>query len=109
MATLTVTQLTLDGVDPGYVAADAGGDEFPVDTRTIFTIRNGDASPITVTIASQLAAVPGLAPDDAEVTVPATDEREVVFQPAKPFADANSLVQVTYSAVTSVTVAARRC
>lgn len=108
MALLTRTQLALAGVDPAFVGADVAGDEFPVDTRTIFTIRNGGGAPITVTVASQLPAGAGYAPEDLDVIVAAGGEEEIVFQPARPFTDVDGRAQVTYSAVTTVTVAARR-
>jgi hypothetical protein len=111
MAALTVENTGLGGnsLTPTFVAADVGGDTFVNDGRSMIYIKNGDASPITVTITTPLSLRGGIAVDDPETTVPATDE-EVIgpFDPTLFNASDGSGVEVNYSAVASVTVAVIR-
>lgn len=104
MALLTAQQIALAGLDPVFAAADVAGDSFanPND-RIYFHIKNGDASSHTATFNSQRNCDQGFDHDEA-VAVPAGAERIVgPFSPGR-FNDANGLAQVTYDAVTSVTV-----
>lgn len=108
MAALSVQQATPSGLTPTYANAAGGGDTFPLDGDTAFIVKNGGGSPITVTIASKKTAVPGLSVANQAVTVAAGAESHILVDPAA-FADPTSgLASVTYSAVTSVTVAAVR-
>lgn len=105
MATLTVQDLVEDGIDPTYAAADAAGDEFAWEKGVFLHVKNGDASSHTVTVASQWSNLrPGLATDDLAVAVPAGEERLIgpLYRPA--YRDSDGNVQVSYDAVTSVTV-----
>ncbi|MFR0351787.1 hypothetical protein [Streptomyces sediminimaris] len=109
MATLTTQAITADGLDPAYTAAAAGGDKVKPGPNTFLHVVNGDAAPITVTL-----AVPGnyygsVANPDLVVTVAASGELMIPV-PGTPFADPSDsgLASVSYSAVTSVTVAALR-
>lgn len=106
MATLTPQRADFDGLTPVFSAASAGGDEFPWAQQTVLYVKNGDASPHTVTIASQYTARPGLTPTDVEVTVAAGEEAIIGGLTRDGFRDTDGNVQVTYDAVTSVTVAA---
>lgn len=108
MAILTRVEPTIDGTDPGFVAAAGGGDSFPVDDDTTFRVVNGGGSSINVTLVSQAGAEPGIAPANKVVAVPAGAQRAIRVKPSGRFRDANGRCQVTYSAVTSVTVAAER-
>jgi hypothetical protein len=103
MATLQTQQIGPAGLTPVYVAAAGGGDEFEPGNRTFFHIKNGDASSHTVTFVTPGTAY-GQAIADETVTVPAGAERMIGRFPAEGFAGSDSLVSVTYSAVTSVTV-----
>lgn len=72
-------------------------------------LKNGGGAPITVTIVTPGEVLPDLPVADLAVSVPAGGERLIGPLPAPYFADpADNLVDVTYSAVTSVTVAAFR-
>jgi hypothetical protein len=116
MALLAVTEVSeaaagvdLDAVD---VAANAGGDSYPNDDDTFLYINNQDASPKTVTITAQRTAVRKegfgeLTIASIAVVVPATSRR-LIKVPIGSYSDASGRVQLTYSAVTSVTVAALR-
>jgi hypothetical protein len=109
VAILTRRQITQDGNAPNLVPAASGGDEFDADTRTVFVVNNGSGSPINVTLVSQLTAEPGLAPANKVIAVPAGAMREISLNPAKPWINpTTSRASVTYSAVTTVTVEAKR-
>lgn len=106
MATLTTQDITLDGIVPSYASAAGGGDEFVWDKYTFLHVKNGGGSSIDVTIASQASAGQGLAAADKVVAVGAGSEKFIgPFQEAA-FEDINGKVQVSYSGVTTVTVAA---
>ena len=107
MATLTVQEITRSAITPIYGAAAGGGDQFANDGRTYIHIKNGGASPITLTIATQMT-VDGKAVADDAITVTNGQERIVGPFPPGIYNDANNMVQLTYSGVTSVTVGAFR-
>lgn len=111
MAALTVenTGLGSSSLTPTFVAAAGGGDTFVNDGRSMLYVKNGDASPITVTITTPLTLRGGIAVDDPVTTVPATSE-EIIgpFDPTLFNAAGGAGVSVAYSAVTTVTVAVIR-
>lgn len=103
---LTVQTVTRAGLKPSYDSAAAGGDSFPRRSGdTVLHVKNGDASQHTVTIVSQASPGPGEASANEDVAIPAGEERFIGPFP-EAFEDADGLVQITYDAVTSVTVAA---
>lgn len=108
MATLSVQTIPAGGLSPSYSAASGGGDKLKPGKTTFLHVINGDASPITVTVATP-GTVSGLAIADRAVTVAASDEQMIPI-PADLYANPadSGLASVTYSAVTSVTVAALR-
>ena len=106
MATLTVQDITTSGLEPDFSAADVAGDKFAWDRYRFLHVKNGGASPVTVDVVSQRGAVPGLAPANIEVTIPAGEERIIGPFDKDGFRKADGMVEVTYSGVTSVTVAA---
>lgn len=104
MAELTVQVIAQAGLNPSYGAAAAGGDTFENDGKTYLHVKNGGAGSITVTVDADKNCDQGF-DHNASVAVPAGGERIIgpfpLHQyPAKP--------SVTYSGVTSVTVAAVR-
>lgn len=104
MAALTVETSSRSGLTPTHNACDAGGDEFVNDGGVMVWVTNGGASERTVTIVSQ-ETVDGLAVADRTVAVPAGEERLIGPFPVSTYNDANSKVQLTYDAVTSLTIA----
>lgn len=104
MATLNVQRITLTGLSPVFVAADVAGDEFLNSGRVVLYVKNGDTLEKTVTVDSQTPCNQGF-DHDVVVTVPASEERIIGPFPKNRFDDANGKVQVSYSDVTSVTVA----
>ncbi|HRF46994.1 MAG TPA: hypothetical protein PLC98_05145 [Anaerolineales bacterium] len=107
MATLTVQEVARTGLAPSYVAAAGGGDAIPNDGRTMLHIKNGGGSSITLTVVTQATVLGNAVADDA-IAVPNGGERMVGPFPPSIYNDVNQLVQLTYSGVTTVTVAAIR-
>lgn len=85
------------------VAAAGGGDTAPVGPGRFLYVANGDASSKTVTVSTP-GTVSGLAIADTAVVVGAGDH--AIIPLANVFRGANGRAAVTYSAVTSVSVAA---
>lgn len=107
MAVLTVEKPTTSGVASTLVAASAGGDSFANDGRVILRVQNGGASSITVTATATGQCNQG-ALHNATGSVSAGATNDFGPFPASQFNDGSGNVNVTYSAVTSVTVAAIR-
>lgn len=107
MATLSVQNINITGLNPSFAAAAGGGDDFPNDgSKTFFVCKNGGGGPITATFDDTGSVSPtGASAFDADVavTVPAGEERW-----CGPFSTVRftGSVAVTYSGVSSVTVAA---
>ena len=113
MATLTVVSPAEAGTIATLPAADVAGDAFLNDTsrRTMFMVKNDDAVSTTVTITAQNTAttIDGfgtVTKANGGGAVAAGDITYFGPFPAGAFNDANGLVQVTYSSVTSLTVQA---
>lgn len=103
MATLSVQQIVRTGLSPSLVAADSEGDEFANTGREFVHVKNGDASPHTVTIVTPVT-VDDLAVADRDVVVPAGEERMIGPLPTATYNTAGGVVQMTYDAVASVTI-----
>jgi len=108
MAAIAVQQAKVTGTALNFVAASGGGDTIAVQGDTYLFVRNADASSKTVTVVRPGSDEYELAVPDVAVTVAAG--ATAVIGPIPPsFRDSSdSLVDITYSAVTSVTVAAMR-
>lgn len=106
MATLSANTIVKGGLDDSAVhaAAAAGGDEFGNTGREFIEVINGGGGAITVTITAQ-GSGHGQDYEDETISVGASDQAKIgPFSPLV-FNDSNQRVQVTYSGVTSVTVA----
>lgn len=107
MATLSVENISLTGLNATYNAVSAS-DEFPNTSGRIFIhVKNGDASANTVSITTP-KTFEGLAVADAGGSVPAGEDR--FFGPFKPglFNDSSGNVTVTHSNTTANTIAVLR-
>ena len=105
MATIASQSMTSSGLEAVFVAAAGGGDKFTPSDRTFIRVKNGDASDKTVTVVTQ-ATHRGRAIADDVVVVTAGEERDIGPLPHELYAAAaDGLGVITYSAVTSVTVA----
>lgn len=112
MATLTVQTLDLStGLAPTYAAAGAGGDEYANDGKTYCHLKNASGGSITVTVAVQQTSIAnpqfGFAvPAARTFAVAAGAERIIPFLATGLYNNTNNRVALTYSGVTSLTVAA---
>jgi len=104
MATLTVQDVDLDGQGATYAACAGGGDAFPNDGKTFIHLKNTNAATRTVTVNSQRTCDQGF-DHDVAVVIPATTGDVMIGPfPTARFNDATNLVQLTYSAVTNLTI-----
>ena len=111
MANQAVQDIAETGLNPTFVAAAAGGDDFINGERTFLAVKNGLVA-VVVTIVVQRTSFDidkfGKVTFAAlVVNVPANEERWIKA-PIAPYTDGNGKVQVTYDDVTNVTVAAVR-
>jgi hypothetical protein len=107
MAILTVQKIVPGGLEPAALAAAAGGgDSFQNTGNEFVEINNGDVSDKTVTVEAQQNCNFGVDSNDHNhaVVVTAGERRLIGPFPTDKYNDANGRVQLTYSAVTSVTV-----
>lgn len=105
MADLSYQQSEITGIAVTFANAAAGGDTVAVNARGLLLVRNQDAAAKTVTV-----VVPGTkygqALPDVPVAVDAGATAAIGPFPADLADPTTGRVHVTYSAVTSVTVAA---
>ena len=107
MAVLTVQDIKHTGLNPSFVAAASGGDQVPNDGRTFIYVKNGGGGSINVTVDQKKKCNHGF-DHDAVVAVPAGQERIIGPFTKHDFDNASNQFEVTYSGVTTVTVAAIR-
>ncbi len=111
MAELTVQQITEAGGAATYVAANGAGDTADNNGNLFLHIKNGGGSEITVTITAQTTSVDSgaygeLTKANASIAIAGSGEAFIGgFAPAA-FNDGDSEIAITYTAVTSVTIAA---
>lgn len=114
MAVLTVEELAAGGGVPTFVAAAAGGDEAPVGAGHFLIVKNDSAGAVTATFRIPVAvgAVVELLDESiaagAELWVPIPQRDQSAHPGATISRDPDDNATITYSAVTSVTVAAVR-
>jgi hypothetical protein len=104
MANLSASRVTLAGVAPAFVAASAGGDVV-APNNGVLVVKNDDVAAVTVTIATPGKTEFGLDQPDVTVSVPAGSTRYI--GPLSPRLNDVDLggVPVSYSSVTSLSVA----
>jgi hypothetical protein len=101
---ITVQQMTSAGLEATTAAANVDGNYFINNGKTFLHVINGSASDITVTIDSPTECSQG-GTHDVPVLVSAGEERFIGPLNQGRFNDDNGRVNVTYTAVTTVTVA----
>jgi hypothetical protein len=112
MAAITVLNPSITGTLAAPVAAAAGGDTVANPRGNVYVrVINGGGSSINVTVKAQVTARPAdntfPAGTLADQVVPVLNGTSRVIGPIPPaFVDGSGNVQLTYSAVTSVTVEA---
>lgn len=106
MATLGYQQSKPTGVAVNFVAASGGGDKIPAKPNGVALVKNGGGSPITVTVAVPGNDAYGTARPDFTVSV-AAGATEAIGPFTSDLEDpTDALVHLSYSGVSSVTVAA---
>lgn len=105
MATYSPDQVQVAGTEPTYNAAAGGGDK--VQAGTVLHVKNGSAGSVTCTVVIP-GTVAGQDIGDVAVAVPAGAERFIGPLTRSIFAAADGLVDVSWSATTSVTFASLR-
>lgn len=106
MAVLTTQTIVPTGLLPTYAAAAGGGDKVTPGNDTFIHVKNGGGSSITVTVDN---VVPSNYGTDADLVVVVANgsERMIGPLPTPRFQSlTDGLVNVTYTGVTTVTVAA---
>jgi hypothetical protein len=112
MATLTVQTIDISaGVAPTYASADVAGDQYENDGKTYLHLKNGSGGSITATVAVQQSTIQSgtfglVAPAARAFTVGAGAERIIPFLSPAVYNNSSNRVAVTYSGVSSLTVAA---
>lgn len=106
MAALATQQVTINGTQLTYTAAAGGGDTVTPSDRTFLSVNNAGGSPITVTVVTP-GTFAGQPLADVPITV-TNGTRKEIGPLTYALADSTGVVPITYSAVTSVTVAAAR-
>jgi hypothetical protein len=104
VALLTTQQITKDGLQQALVAAAGGGDTFVAEPGTFLRVKNADGSSKTVTVVTPALSAGGNPIADPAIVVGATTGDVLIGPFGDEYKGANSIVSVTYSAVTSVTV-----
>jgi hypothetical protein len=106
MALQTMQDVLTSGAALTYAAAAGGGDTFPYDPNGFIHIKNGGGGAITATV-----VVPGTLYGQAlaDIARVINAGADALIKMAQGMVDpATGLISVTYSGVTSVTVAALR-
>jgi hypothetical protein len=110
MATLATQTVTRAGLGPTYAAASGGGDAMACGSDMMLHVKNASGAPITVTIAIPAGAsgFSQAAYTSTAVSVPATTGDRMIgpIQPQLYQDPTTGLATITYSGVTSLTVAA---
>jgi hypothetical protein len=106
MATLSYVQPTILGTNPNFVAAAGGGDKVAPSDRGYLHVRNGSGGSITVTVDVPGTTKYGQNTPNVPVAVAAGAEKIIGPFPADLADPTDGLVAITYSGVTSLTVAA---
>lgn len=108
MATLTVQNITRLGLEPTYAACTVGGDKFSPSSETFLQVKNGSGGALTVTVTPQRVSLGDTTMTMAAVSVDATTGDTMIGPfPYEFFAAASDgLAAITYSGVTTLTIAA---
>lgn len=107
MATLATQVIPDTGLEVAYVAAAAGGDKCATGPGCFLHVVNDGGGALTVTLVTPQVLRGDLAVGDRTVSVTAGESRMIAV-PAFYASPADNLASITYSGVTSVTVAALR-
>lgn len=110
MATLTAQDIAISGLEATYAAADVAGDTFENKGDVFLHVKNGDASDHTVTVDTKATEITKagygtITLADQDIVVTASEDRMIGPFATSRWNGSDGKVDVTYDAVTSVTVA----
>ncbi len=111
MATLSVQAITAAGASVAYGAATSGGDKVLPSDRTFLHVFNQSGASVRVTIDDTLTPAPVGAVcfnPDASVVVPAASAYFIGPISASRFKGTDGYASISYSATTSILIAALR-
>ena len=114
MADLTIQEIVEAGLAATYASAAAGGDTvLNVDGNLVLHVKNGDTASKTVTVTVQrtsrkVADFGEMSKSDAQVSIPAGEDRFIGPFPRGAFNDGAGKVRIGYSGTTGVEIAALR-
>ena len=112
MATLTIQTISESGInDVSYEAVAGGGDVVANNGNVFLQLKNGSESAITVTITAQVTSVENsiygdLTKSNASISVPAAGAAFIGPFQVAAYNNSDSQIAITYSASTSLTIAA---
>lgn len=102
---ITAQAVSSTGLSPTLEPANVEGNAYVLRKGRVLRVKNGSASPITVTLPTP-GTIDGLAVTDRTVAVPATTgDVFISLGRGDAYRQSGGKVHVDYSAVTSVTVA----
>lgn len=104
MAVLPTQAVSRTGLAPSYASAAGGGDKVSPGDHVFLHVKNDGVAGITVTIVTPNTEE-GLAIADATVSVGAGADKFIGPLSARLFRASDGYASISYSAVTSVTVA----
>tara|TARA_R110002051_G_scaffold194750_1_gene262973 strand:+ start:259 stop:609 length:351 start_codon:yes stop_codon:yes gene_type:complete len=112
MATITLQEVSETGSSPTYTATDVAGDVVDnVRRNTFLHFKNGAELEITVTIVAQTTSVDNqmygdLTKANATLVLAAATEGFIGPFPTAAYSNDDNQIEITYSSVSSLTVAA---
>lgn len=108
MATLTTQNISTTGIVPTYQAAAAGGDAMIADSTSFLHAKNASGGSITVTLVTPATVDTTLAVGDRAIVIAAGTDQMIAVPDILYRDPTTGLAAITYSGVTSLTVAAIR-
>ena len=113
MATLTVQTITESGKVATYASCEGGGDVVENDGSVFLHLKNASGGELTVTITAQTTTVDtslygDLTKANATQAIAASGEAFIGPFPPSAYNNTSSQIAITYSGVTSLTIAALR-
>lgn len=107
MATLTTQNMTRTGLEATYAACTSGGDKFTPSATTFLHVKNASGGALTVTVAVAKVPLADATSSVAAVSIDATTGDTMIGPFPYEFfaAAADGLAAITYSGVTSLTIA----